>query len=58
MNCHVCQGEVTEENSRLMYYPDNAAQVRICDGCIEIKLKWFSEIGSVRPLTFSKNKLH
>ncbi len=39
MNCHVCQGEVTEENSRLMYYPDNAAQVRICDGCIEIKLK-------------------
>jgi len=39
MNCHVCQGEVTEENSRLMYYSDAPTEVRICNGCIEIKLK-------------------
>ena len=39
MNCFVCQGEVTDDNSSLMYYSDAAEKVRVCDGCIEVKLK-------------------
>ncbi len=39
MNCHICEGEVTEENSRLLFYPDAGMEVRICNGCIEIKIK-------------------
>ncbi len=39
MNCHICEGEVTEENSHLLFYPDARMEVRICDGCIEIKMK-------------------
>ncbi len=39
MNCHICEGEITEENSRLLFYPDAGMEVRICDGCIEIKIK-------------------
>jgi len=27
---------VTEENSRLLFYPDARMEVRICNGCIEI----------------------
>jgi len=38
MNCHICEGQVTEENSCLLFYPDDITQVRICDGCIEIKM--------------------
>lgn len=37
MNCYICKGEVTEENSQLMYYPDATTQVCICDRCIKIK---------------------
>ena len=39
MNCHLCEREVTEENSRLLFYPDAEMKVRICNGCIEIKIK-------------------
>ena len=39
MNCHICEGQVTEENSRLLFYPDAEMEVRICNGCIEIKIK-------------------
>ncbi len=39
MNCHICEGEVAEENSRLLFYPDAGMEVRICNGCIEIKMK-------------------
>ncbi len=39
MNCYVCQGKVTDENSQLMYYSDAPEKVRVCDGCIDIKLK-------------------
>ena len=40
MNCHICEGQVTEENSRLLFYPDAEIEVRICNGCIEIKIKY------------------
>ncbi len=39
MNCHICEGQVTEENSHLLFYPDAAMEVHICNGCIEIKIK-------------------
>ncbi len=39
MNCHICEGQVTEENSCLLFYPDAKMEVRICNGCIEIKIK-------------------
>jgi len=39
MNYHICEGQVTEENSRLLFYPDAEMEVRICNGCIEIKMR-------------------
>jgi len=39
MNCHICWVQVTKENSRLLFYPDAEMEVRICNGCIEIKMR-------------------
>ncbi len=35
------RGQVTEENSSLLFYSDAEMKVRICNGCIEIKIKYW-----------------
>ena len=39
MECYVCGGTVTEENSHATFYPDAEGPTVVCDNCLKLKIE-------------------